>query len=49
MAIKKQFVKSKPVCKVTFSVLEKDAQEVAVIGDFKNWNPDAGALCKFKN
>jgi len=49
MAIKKQFVKSKPVCKVTFSVLEKEAQEVAVIGDFNNWNPEAGALGKLKN
>lgn len=38
MAIKKQFVKTKPVCKVTFSVAAKEADEVAVIGDFNNWN-----------
>lgn len=49
MAIKKQFVKSKPVCKVTFSVAEKDAKEVAVIGDFNNWDPQAGVLKQLKN
>jgi 1,4-alpha-glucan branching enzyme len=49
MAIKKQFVKTKPVCKVTFSVAAKEAGEVAVIGDFNNWNPKEGALNKLKN
>jgi 1,4-alpha-glucan branching enzyme len=49
MAIKKQFVKSKPICKVTFSVPVKEAVEVAVIGDFNNWDPQAGALAKLKN
>ena len=49
MAIKKQFVKSKPVCKVTFTVAEKEAKEVAVIGDFNNWDPQAGVLSKLKN
>lgn len=49
MSIKKQFVKSKPVCKVTFSVDAKEAQSVAVIGDFNNWNPTEGALSKLKS
>lgn len=49
MSIKKQFVKSKPVCKVTFSVEAKEAQSVAVIGDFNNWNPADGALSKLKS
>ena len=40
MSIKKQFVKTKAVCKVTFSVAAKGAGEVAVIGDFNNWNPN---------
>lgn len=48
MAIKKQFIKSKPVCKVTFSVEAKEASTAAVIGDFNNWNPDAGVLTKSK-
>ena len=36
MAIKKQFIKTKPVCKVTFSIEAKEANTAAVIGDFNN-------------
>ena len=49
MAIKKQFVKTKPVCKVTFSVEAKEANHVAVVGDFNNWNAEEGAMSKLKN
>lgn len=49
MAIKKQFIKSKPVCKVTFSIEAKEAQTVSVVGDFNNWNPKEGELSKLKN
>ena len=49
MAIKKQFVKTKPVCKVTFSVEAKEANTAAVVGDFNNWNPAEGELSKLKN
>lgn len=49
MAIKKQFVKTKPVCKVTFSVEAKEAATAAVIGDFNNWDPKEGELNKLKN
>ncbi len=49
MAIKKQFVKTKPVCKVTFSIQAKDASGAAVVGDFNNWDPKTGALSKLKN
>ena len=49
MSIKKQFVKTKPVCKVTFSVEAKTANSASVVGDFNNWNPEAGALDKLKN
>ncbi|WP_418264037.1 isoamylase early set domain-containing protein [Flavobacterium faecale] len=49
MSIKKQFIKSKPVCKVTFSIEAKDAINVAVVGDFNNWNVEEGALNKLKN
>ena len=48
MAIKKQFIKTKPVCKVTFSVTAKEAGSAAVIGDFNNWNPAEGILSKTK-
>lgn len=46
---KKQFIKTKPVCKVTFSVEAKEATEASVIGDFNNWNQADGALSKLKN
>ena len=49
MSIKKQFIKTKPFCKVTFSVEAKDANQASVIGDFNNWNPEEGALSKLKN
>lgn len=49
MAIKKQFVKTKPVCKVTFSVVAKEASQASVVGDFNNWSLEDGALNKLKN
>jgi 1,4-alpha-glucan branching enzyme len=49
MAIKKQFVKTKPVCKVTFSVEAKTANQASVVGDFNNWSLEEGALSKLKN
>ncbi len=49
MAIKKQFSKTKPVCKVTFTVPAKTAQEVAVVGDFNKWDKKEGELTKLKN
>ena len=41
MSIKKQFLKSKPQCKVTFKLEKFDdlkAESVKVIGDFNNWD-----------
>lgn len=49
MSVKKQFIKTKPVCKVTFSVDAKDAAAVSVVGDFNNWSAQAGELGKLKN
>lgn len=49
MSIKKQFIKTKPVCKVTFTVEAKEANTAAVVGDFNNWNVEEGALSKLKN
>ena len=48
MSIKKQFIKTKPVCKVTFSVEAKEAATASVVGDFNNWNPAEGILTKLK-
>jgi 1,4-alpha-glucan branching enzyme len=49
MAIKKQYLKSKPVCKVTFEVEAKEANKVSVVGDFNEWNTEAAPLKKLKN
>lgn len=47
MAITKQYLKSKPECKITFLVPAKEADKVEVAGDFNDWQPSA--LKKFKN
>ena len=49
MAIKKQYLKNKSNCKVTFSIEARDAQNVSVIGDFNHWNAKADPLKKSKN
>jgi 1,4-alpha-glucan branching enzyme len=50
MAIKKQYLKSKPVCKVTFTVPAEEAKKVAVVGSFNEWNTKkAFQLKKLKN
>ncbi|MCL7754554.1 isoamylase early set domain-containing protein [Polaribacter sp. Z022] len=49
MAIKKQFLKSKPVCKVTFTVPAEEAKSVAVVGSFNEWNEKSTPLKKLKN
>lgn len=49
MAIKKQFLKSKPVCKVTFTVPAEEAKKVAVVGCFNKWDDKATPLKKLKN
>jgi 1,4-alpha-glucan branching enzyme len=50
MAITKQYLKSKPVVKVTFSVPAEEAKKVAVVGSFNEWNTKkAVALKKLKN
>lgn len=49
MSIKKQFIKTKPVCKVTFSIADKEAKSIAVVGDFNNWNTNEGTLSQLKN
>ncbi len=50
MSISKQYLKSKPVCKVTFVVPAEQAAEaesVAVLGEFNDWQ--ATELKKQKN
>lgn len=49
MSIKKQYLKSKPVCKVTFSLPAEDAKKVSVVGSFNEWNAKKAPLKKLKN
>ena len=49
MSISKKFLKSKPVCKVTFTVPAEEAKNVAVVGSFNEWNQKATPLKKLKN
>ena len=50
MAITKKFLKSIPICKVTFTVPAEDAKKVSVLGSFNNWNEKkALRLKKLKN
>ncbi|MBE16186.1 MAG: isoamylase early set domain-containing protein [Dokdonia sp.] len=48
MPVSKKYLKSKPVCKVTFALPAQEAQKVAVAGDFNNWNT-SDELKKLKN
>ena len=51
--IKKQFLKSKPVCKATFTVpaeVVENAETVAIVGEFNDWNTtEPVAMKKLKN
>ena len=52
MSLKKQFLKSKPICKVTFRLpyeAAKDANTVHIVGDFNNWDIYATPLKKLKD
>lgn len=52
MAIKKQYLKSKPVCKVTFRLRAEEAagaSKARLVGDFNQWNKDAKPMRKLKN
>lgn len=52
MSLKKEFLKSKPACKVTFYLPEKDAEgakTVEILGDFNNWEKDKAIVMKAKN
>ncbi len=52
MSIKKQFLKSKPVCKVVFRLDATEAngaKKVQVLGDFNNWDQTAEPLTQLKS
>jgi 1,4-alpha-glucan branching enzyme len=44
MSLKKKYLKSKPVCKVSFEFIPEkleSAKTVEIVGDFNNWEPIA--------
>lgn len=52
MSIKKQFLKTKPVCKVSFKVSKAEAggaTKVAILGDFNGWNPSVDLMNPLKD
>ncbi|MBK6963734.1 MAG: isoamylase early set domain-containing protein [Bacteroidales bacterium] len=52
MSVKKQFSKSKPVCKVTFKLSKSqvlNAGKVNIVGDFNNWNESSDELKPLKD
>jgi 1,4-alpha-glucan branching enzyme len=52
MAFKKQYLKSKAVCKVTFKLSKEqahDADSVRLLGDFNEWDLLCAPMKKLKN
>lgn len=52
MSIKKQLLKTKDVCKATFTLTKnqvKNAETVNIVGEFNDWSKTASPLKKFKN
>ena len=52
MSIKKQYLKAKNKCKVTFSIdaeLVNGGKEVAILGEFNDWTPDEHVMRKLKD
>jgi 1,4-alpha-glucan branching enzyme len=52
MSIKKQYLKSKPECKVSFKLAKSTigaADEAQVVGDFTGWQEEAIQMKKLKN
>ncbi len=52
MSLKKQYLKSKPKCKVTFrlsSQAAKKAKDVHIVGDFNNWSKAAMPMKRLKD
>jgi len=49
MAISKRFLKTKPICKVTFTYTAPKVSTIYLVGDFNEWNASATPLKKLKN
>ncbi len=52
MSIRKNYLKTKPVCRVTFKVRKKEingAETVNILSDFNDWSDTATPMKKQKN
>ena len=52
MGVKKQYLKSKPICKVTFKVDNKTvtgAEKVQIVGEFNNWDTNSTPMKHLKS
>ena len=52
MSIRKQYLKSKPVCKATFRIPEKmgsSAKTAHIVGEFNNWAFSSAPMKKLKS
>jgi 1,4-alpha-glucan branching enzyme len=52
MTIRKQYLKTKPICKVTFKIPAKvgnSAKSANIVGEFNNWSFTANPMKKMRN
>ena len=52
MSIQKKYLKTRPVCKVTFRLPElmvPNVKRVCLVGEFNNWEVDATPMTPLKN
>lgn len=52
MSLKKQFLKSKPVCKVAFRLSKtesENASDVKILGSFNNWDKNTESMKRLKS
>lgn len=52
MSIKKQYLKSKPECKLSFRLAKADAKNadtVKIVGEFNNWDQSVAPMKKLKS
>ena len=52
IGIKKQYVKSRSACKITFTLPKEaapEATQINIVGDFNNWDENATPLKRLRN
>lgn len=52
LGIKKQYLKTKPVCRVTFKLPKQAApaaQDVKILGEFNNWDKSVAQMKRLRN